>query len=68
MDCSPPGYSVHAIFQARVVEWVAIAFSDNDTRKNIFTQPLKKEEKATNYKMLTFAINQTQVRHHRFTS
>ena len=29
MDCSPPGPSVHGIFQARVLEWVAIAFSDN---------------------------------------
>ena len=27
MDCSPPGSSVHRIFQARVLEWVAIAFS-----------------------------------------
>ena len=27
MDCSPPGFSVHGIFQARVLEWVAIAFS-----------------------------------------
>ena len=27
MDWSPPGSSVHGIFQARVVEWVAIAFS-----------------------------------------
>ena len=25
-DCSPPGSSVHGIFQARVLEWVAIAF------------------------------------------
>ena len=25
MDCSPPGSSVHGIFQARVLEWVAIA-------------------------------------------
>ena len=29
MDCSPPGSSVHGIFQARVLEWGAIAFSDN---------------------------------------
>ena len=29
MDCSPPGSSVHGIFQARVLEWVAIAFSKN---------------------------------------
>ena len=28
MDCSPPGSSIHGIFQARVLEWVAIAFSD----------------------------------------
>ena len=29
MDCSPPGSSVHGIFQARVLEWGAIAFSMN---------------------------------------
>ena len=28
MDCNPPGSSVHGIFQARVLEWGAIAFSD----------------------------------------
>ena len=27
MDCNLPGSSVHGIFQARVLEWVAIAFS-----------------------------------------
>ena len=27
MDCSPPGSSVHGIFQARVLEWDVIAFS-----------------------------------------
>ena len=29
MDSSPPGSSAHGIFQARVLEWGAIAFSDN---------------------------------------
>ena len=29
MDCSLPGSSVHGIFQARVLEWDAIAFSEN---------------------------------------
>ena len=24
MDCSPPGSSVHEIFQARILEWVAV--------------------------------------------
>ena len=27
MNCSPPGSSVHGIFQARILEWVAIAYS-----------------------------------------
>ena len=30
MDCSLSGSSVHGIFQARVLEWVAIAFSAMD--------------------------------------
>ena len=30
MDCSLPGSSVHGIFQARVLEWGAIAFSRVD--------------------------------------
>ena len=31
MDCSPPGSSVHGIFQARALEWGAIAFSINES-------------------------------------
>jgi len=27
VDCSLPGFSVHGIFQARILEWVAISFS-----------------------------------------
>ena len=30
MDCSLPGSSAHGIFQARVLEWGAIAFSASD--------------------------------------
>ena len=33
MDCSLPGSSVHGIFQARVLEWGAIAFSTYIARK-----------------------------------
>ena len=29
MDCSPPGSSAHGTLQARILEWVAIAFSRN---------------------------------------
>ena len=32
MDCSPPGPSVHGVFQARVLEWVAISFSRGSSR------------------------------------
>ena len=32
MDCSLPGSSVHGIFWARVVEWVAISFSRGSSR------------------------------------
>ena len=30
MDCSLPGSSIHGIFQARVLEWGAIAFSGRE--------------------------------------
>ena len=36
MDCSLPGSSVHGIFQARVLEWVASAFSIALTRQTFF--------------------------------
>ena len=36
MDCSPTGSSVHGIFQARVLEWGAIAFSAPPWRKALF--------------------------------
>ena len=32
MDCSLPGSSIHGIFQARVLEWGAIAFSIHNTK------------------------------------
>ena len=36
MHCSPPGFSVHGISQARILKWVAISFS----RRSIPTQRL----------------------------
>jgi len=35
MDCSLPGSSAHGIFQARVLEWGAIAFSGHIPKKTI---------------------------------
>ena len=36
MDCSPPGSSIHGIFQAGVLEWGAIAFSVLNSRQCIY--------------------------------
>ena len=38
MDCSPPGSSVHGTLQARVLEWVAFAFSIFYTRFSKMSQ------------------------------
>ena len=38
MDCSPPGSSVHEIFQARILESVAISFSRESSRPKNRTQ------------------------------
>ena len=38
MDCILPGSSVHGIFQARVLEWGAIALSNDQTRYHIKKQ------------------------------
>ena len=32
MDCSPPGFYVHGIFQKGVLEWVATPFSKGSSR------------------------------------
>ena len=32
MDCNPPGFSVHGIFQARILEWVAISYSGGSSQ------------------------------------
>ena len=46
MDYGPPGSSVHGIFQARVLEWGAIAFSEvveKNATKRLKTWTLEKE-------------------------
>ena len=42
MDCSLPGSSIQGIFQARVLEWVAIAFSELMTQQ-VKNQPAMQE-------------------------
>ena len=38
MDCSLPGFSVHGILQARILEWVAIPFSRGSSQPRDQTQ------------------------------
>ena len=37
MDCSLPGFSIHGIFQARILEWVAISFSRRSSQPRDWT-------------------------------
>jgi len=46
MDCSPLGSSVHGIFQARVLEWGAIAFSGDIVQEAVIKTIPKKCKKA----------------------
>ena len=47
MDCSLPGSSAHGIFQARVLEWGAIAFSVPDL--DLFNYFLTEDTKVKNF-------------------
>ena len=38
MDCSLPGSTIHGIFQARILEWVAISFSRRSSLPRDWTQ------------------------------
>ena len=43
VDCSPPGPSVHGIFQARILEWVSISFPRAKTPQRSPTTDWKEE-------------------------
>jgi len=51
MDCSLPGSSIHGIFQARVLEWGAIAFSEKATRA--YLELINEFSKVVEYKINT---------------
>ena len=44
MDCSLPGSPVHGIFQARVLEWGAIAFSNSGSDTGQFLWVISTQE------------------------
>ena len=57
MDCGPPCSSIHGIFQARVLEWGAIAFSG--VRSLGWEDPLE-EGMATHSNILAWRIPQAE--------
>ena len=52
MDCSLLGSSVHGIFQARVLEWIAISFSRRSSRPSI-----ERESSASEADSLPFVLS-----------
>ena len=56
MDCSPPGSSAHGIFQARVLEWVAIAFSQQ--KQKILKRGVKNAQENYTKKILMTQITE----------
>ena len=55
MDCSPPGSSIHGIFQARVLEWVPLP----SPKPSLW--PNHKENKKTKTKTKTIALTIIQL-------
>ena len=68
LDCSPPGSSVHGIFQARILEWVAIPLSRGSSPPGIEpespalqvdslgSRPQEKPSPQTNYLISSYGL------------
>ena len=56
MDCSLPGSSVHGIFQARVLEWGAIAFSMTNLGSILKNRDITLPTKARVVKAMVFLV------------
>ena len=67
MDCSLPGSSIHGIFQARVLEWGATAFSDMQMTPPLWQkvkrtkEPLDESEEESEKIGLKFNIQKTKI-------
>ena len=60
MDCSPPSSSVHGIFQARVLEWGAIAFSSVFPSIRVFFNESALRIRWPNYWSFSFSISPSE--------
>ena len=64
MVCSPPDSSVHGIFQARILEWVAISFSRRSSQPRDWTQ-VYPHCRQTPYRLSHLGSGLQRVRHDR---
>jgi len=67
MDCSLPGSSIHGIFQARVLEWGAIAFSVGKIRPGYLSCPLRALKSQKDNKNNTFHMRDGKKTHKNYT-
>jgi len=56
MDCSLPGYSIHGIFQSRVLEWDAIAFSVTNLDSILKSRDIIRPKKVHLVKAMVFPM------------
>ena len=59
MDCSLPGLSVHGIFLARILEWVAISFSWRSSQPRDWPRELERRKASRNFSALHFFVQYT---------
>ena len=59
MDCSLPGLSVHGVFLARILEWVAISFSWRSSQPRDWPRELERRKASRNFSALHFFVQYT---------
>ena len=57
MDCSPPGFSVHGILQARILAWVAMATSLQFVKNTVSVKYNKAKHKKQGMPVICFQFN-----------
>ena len=62
MDCSLPGSSVHGIFQARILEWVATSFFRESSQIRVYRNSIVPPTLSQNY--VNFFLKDTHKRNY----
>ena len=61
MDCSRPGSSIHGVFQARILEWIAIALSSKSLKLNRIKKKKKRKKKKKKWGQFKRLVRKHQV-------